>query len=351
MKAIFKTTKGKGIEIKENVPTPKISADEVLIKVKRAGICGTDLHIYNWDSWAQERMDHTLPLITGHEVSGIVESIGKNVSSVAVGDLVSAETHISCGKCYLCLTNRKSVCKNTAILGVDINGVFADYAVLPEENAWVNDPNLPIDIAAILEPLGNAFHTVLPENNVEDIVGKKVLVTGAGPIGLLTITLCKQIGAEFVYASEINPKRIELAKKMGADQVINPIEENLPKTILEATDDYGIDVFLEISGNKNALTDGLSSLIHGGRASLLGIYGNDVLLDVNELIIFKGIRLFGIIGRRMFESWFQLKGLLKRSEFRTKVQKVITDSYDLNEYDQAIENILEGHSAKTILKI
>jgi threonine 3-dehydrogenase len=352
MNAIFNTSNEKGVEIRDNINAPTISDNEVLIKVKRAGICGTDLHIYNWDPWAQERMSHTIPLITGHEVSGIVVETGKHVSSVSLGDLVSAETHIACGKCYLCLTNRKAVCKNTAILGVDVNGVFADYAVLPEENAWVNDPNLPIDIAAILEPLGNAFHTVLPENNIEDIVGKKVLVTGAGPIGLLTIALCKQIGAEFVYASEINPTRISLAKKMGADLVINPLEDDLQKIIRDDTDGFGVDVFLEISGNKNALVSGLESVVHGGRVSLLGIFGNDeIAFDINNLLIFKGIRLFGIIGRRMFETWYQLKGLLKRSEFRQKVMQVITDTYKLDEYDQAIENILAGNSAKTILKI
>lgn len=351
MKAVFKTSPSKGIEIKEEIKIPTINDNEVLIKVLRAGICGTDLHIYNWNPWASNRMTNKIPIITGHEVAGKVVEVGKNITIVAEGDLVSAETHIACGKCYLCKTNRKAVCKNTAILGVDVNGVFAEYCVLPEENAWVNDANLPLDVASVLEPLGNAFHTVLPEHNIDDIVGKKVLVTGAGPIGLLTIALCKQIGAEMVYATEINPLRIDLAKKMGADVVINPKEDNMVEYILNDTNDYGVDVFLEISGNKNALINGLETLVPGGRVSLLGIFKNDISIDINNLMIFKGVRLFGIIGRRMFDTWYQLKGLLKRPEFRSKVSQIITDQYNLVDYDKAIENIVAGNSAKTILKV
>jgi threonine 3-dehydrogenase len=352
MRAVFKTQSKLGLDFQENVDTPSIKTDnDVLIKVQRAGICGTDLHIYKWDDWAQHRMGSKIPLIVGHEVAGTVVEIGKNVTTLSEGDLVSAETHLACGKCYLCRTGRKSTCQNTAILGVDINGIYADYAILHEENAWLNDPNLPVEIAAVLEPLGNAFHTVLPENNIEDIVGKKVLVSGAGPIGLFTIALCKQIGAEAVYATEINPKRIALAKKMGADRVINPKEENTVKELLGMTNGYGVDVLLEISGHSQALKDGLTSLIPGGRVSLLGIFDKEVSLDLNDLIIFKGARVFGIIGRRMFETWYQLKGVLSRTEFKNKVRDVVTDQYDLKDINKAMENILEGNSAKTILKV
>ena len=220
-----------------------------------------------------------------------------------------------------------------------------------EENAWVNDPNLPLEIAAVLEPLGNAFHTVLPEHNIEDIVGKKVLVTGTGPIGLFTIALCKEIGAEEVYATEINPKRIELAKKMGADRVINPMEEDIVKEVMDLTNNLGADVLLEISGHHQALKDGLKALIPGGRVSLLGIFDKDVTLDLNDLVIFKAARVFGITGRRMFESWYQLKGVLSRPNFRNKVRQVVTDQYDLADINKAMENILSGKSAKTILKV
>ena len=353
MRAVFKTEPKLGLQYRENAEEPSITNhdNDVLIKVKRAGICGTDLHIYKWDEWAQHRMSSRIPLIVGHEVAGTVVEVGKNISTVSEGDLVSAETHLACGRCYLCRTGRKATCQNSTILGVDTTGIYADYAILHEENAWINDPKLPLEIAAVLEPLGNAFHTVLPEHNIEDIVGKKVLVTGTGPIGLFSVALCKQIGAEEVYATEVNPMRIDLAKKMGADRVINPKEENTVKEVMNLTNDIGVDVLLEISGNSNALQDGLKSLVPGGRVSLLGIYNKDVTMDLNDLIIFKGARVFGIIGRRMFETWYQLKGVLSHADFRNKIREVITDQYDLADINKAMENIINGHSAKTILKV
>ena len=353
MRAVYKTEPKLGLQFRENVDPPTITNhdNDVLIKVKRAGICGTDLHIYKWDEWAQHRMSSRIPLIVGHEVAGTVVEVGKNITTVSEGDLVSAETHLACGKCYLCRTGRKATCQNNVILGVDTNGVYADYAILHEENAWINDPKLPLEIAAVLEPLGNAFHTVLPEHNIEDIVGKKILVTGTGPIGLFTIALCKEIGAEEVYATEINPKRIELAKKMGADRVINPKPDDTVKEVMNLTNGKRADVLLEISGNSIALRDGLKSLVPGGRVSLLGIFDKDVTLDLNDLFIFKGARVFGITGRRMFETWYQLKGVLSRPAFRTKIREVVTDEFDLADINKAMENILAGHSAKTILKV
>ena len=353
MRAVYKSEPKLGLEFRDNAEEPTITNhdNDVLIKVKRTGICGTDLHIYTWDAWAQHRMSSKLPLIVGHEVVGTVVEVGKNITTVREGDLVSAETHLACGKCYLCRTGRKATCQNSVILGVDTTGVYADYAILHEENAWINDPKLPLEVAAVLEPLGNAFHTVLPEHNIEDIVGKKVLVTGAGPIGLFTIALCKQIGAEEVYTTEINPKRMDLAKKMGADRVINPLEENTHKEVMDLTNDIGVDVLLEISGHAQALKDGLRSLVPGGRVSLLGIYDKDVTLDLNDLMIFKGARVFGIIGRRMFDTWYQLKGVLSRAEFQNKIRQVVTDVYPLENINEAMDNLLKGHSAKTILKV
>ncbi len=353
MRAVYKSKPELGLQYKEDVdiPTIKNHDNDVLIKVKRAGICGTDLHIYTWDAWAQHRMGNKLPIITGHEVVGTVVEVGKNISTVSEGDLVSAETHLACGKCYLCRTGRKATCQNSTILGVDTNGIYADYAILHEENAWINDPKLPLEIAAVLEPLGNAFHTVLPEHNIEDIVGKKVLVTGAGPIGLFTIALCKQIGAEEVYTTEINPKRIELAKLMGADRVINPLHEDTYKEVMDLTNGIGADVLLEISGHPQAIKDGLRSLVPGGRVSLLGIFDKDVTMDLNDLLIFKGARVFGITGRRMFETWYQLKGVLSRPDFRNKIRAVVTDQFKLSEINKAMENIIQGNSAKTILKV
>ena len=290
-------------------------------------------------------------MIFGHEVAGKVIAVGKEVSSVSEGDLVSAETHISCGKCYHCKTGRKHVCEHAKILGVDVTGIYADYAVLPEENAWVNDANLDPNLATILEPLGNAMHTTLPENNIEDIVGKTVAITGCGPIGLYAIAICKLIGADKVIATEINPFRIELARKMGADLVINTGDSKDPvKEVLDFTNGVGVDVLLEMSGYGPALRQGLEMLTPSGRASLLGLFPSDVQFDINNLIIFKAARVFGITGRRMFDTWYQVKGMLRNGDFRTKISQVNTHQFPLVEIDKAMETIINKEAAKVILK-
>ncbi|OLS16479.1 MAG: putative L-threonine 3-dehydrogenase [Candidatus Heimdallarchaeota archaeon LC_3] len=349
MKAIYKSEPKEGAEIRENVDIPKPKEDQVLIKVEKAGICGTDIHIYKWDTWAQNRMSKSIPLIFGHEVAGKVVEIGKNVSSVQEGDLVSAETHVACGKCYHCKTNKKNICKYTQILGVDINGIFADYAILTEENVWVNDSNLDPNIAAVLEPIGNAVHTALPENNIEDIAGKTITITGCGPIGLYAIALVKQLGADKVIATEVNPLRIDLAKKMGADLVINPMEEDVIKTSLDFTDNIGTDVLLEMSGYGPALVQGLKILTPGGRVSLLGLFSGETSIDLTNLIVFKSARVFGISGRRMFQTWYQVKGLLRNPNFRSKINQVVTHEIPLKQLDQAMEKLLGNKAAKIVL--
>ena len=349
MKAIYKSHLSEGAEIKENVDIPKPKEEQVLIKVEKAGICGTDIHIYKWDDWAKNRMSKIIPLIFGHEVAGRVIEVGKDVTSVQEGDLVSAETHIACGKCYHCKTNRKNICEYTKILGVDINGIFADYAILPEENAWVNDSNLDPNIAAILEPLGNAVHTALPENNVEDIAGKTVTITGCGPIGLYAIALVKQLGADKVIATEVNPLRIDLAKKMGADLVINPTEEDVIQTSLDYTDGIGSDVLLEMSGHGPALVEGLKILTPGGRVSLLGLFPGETSIDLTNLIVFKSARVFGISGRRMFQTWYQVKGLLRNPNFRNKINQTITHQLPLDQIDLAMDKLLKNKAAKIVL--
>ena len=350
MKAIFKTEPKQGAVIKEDVDVPKIKANECLIKVERAGVCGTDIHIYTWDSWANSRMSKSLPLIFGHEVAGKVVEVGDEVTSVQVGDFVSAETHIACGKCYHCKTGRKQICEFTRILGVDVNGVFADFAVLPEENAWVNDPDLDPNLATVLEPLGNAMHTALPANNVEDIAGKSVAVLGCGPIGLFSIAIAKRLGADKVIASEVNPLRIELAKKLGADLVVNPKEADFVKEALNITNGVGVDVLFEMSGNGQALISGLKALTPGGRVSLLGVYSKPVEINLNDLIIFKAARVFGITGRRMFETWYQVKGMLRDQKFRETISQVITHTLPLQEIDQAMDKLLNQQAAKITLK-
>jgi threonine 3-dehydrogenase len=349
MKAIFKSNPKEGAEIREDVDIPQPKENEVLIKVEKAGICGTDIHIFTWDSWAENRMSKSLPLIFGHEVAGKVVGIGEDVTSVQEGDLVSAETHVACGKCYHCKTNRKNICEFTRILGVDINGIFADYAILPEENAWVNDANLDPNIAAVLEPIGNAVHSALPENNIEDIAGKTVAITGCGPIGLYSIAVAKQLGADKVIATEINPLRIDLAKKMGADLVINPLEEDVIKNSLDFTNGIGADILLEMSGYGPALAQGLKILTPGGRVSLLGLFSGETSLDINNLLIFKSARVFGISGRRMFQTWYQVKGLLRNSDFRSKITQTITHQLSLTQLEEAMTKLLSNEAAKIVL--
>ncbi|MFW9929938.1 MAG: L-threonine 3-dehydrogenase [Candidatus Thorarchaeota archaeon] len=349
MKAIFKSKPQEGAELREDIDIPTPKANECLIKVQKAGICGTDIHIYKWDTWAQNRMGNSIPLIFGHEVAGKVVEIGKNVTSVNIGDFVSAETHMACGKCYHCKTNRKNVCEYTKILGVDINGVYADYAILPEENAWVNDQNLDPEIAATLEPLGNAMHTSLPEGNVEDIAGKTILITGCGPIGLYTIAIVKQLGADKVLATEINPLRIELAKKMGADLVLDPRKSDVVKESLDFTDGIGVDILLEMSGHGPALEQGLNILTPGGRVSLLGLFPGKVEFDINNLLIFKAAKVYGITGRRMFQTWYQVKGLLRKNDFRSKIKQVVTHELSLVDLDKAMNKLLNNEAAKIVL--
>ncbi|MHA1989746.1 MAG: L-threonine 3-dehydrogenase [Candidatus Hodarchaeales archaeon] len=349
MKAIFKSNPKEGAEIREDVDIPHPKENEVLIKVEKAGICGTDIHIFTWDSWAENRMSKSIPLIFGHEVAGKVVGIGEDVTSVQEGDLVSAETHVACGKCYHCKTNRKNICQFTRILGVDINGIFADYAILPEENAWVNDAYLDPNIAAVLEPIGNAVHSALPENNIEDIAGKTVAITGCGPIGLYSIAVAKQLGADKVITTEINPLRIDLAKKMGADLVINPLEEDVIKTSLDFTNGIGADILLEMSGYGPALAQGLKILTPGGRVSLLGLFSGETPLDINNLLIFKAARVFGISGRRMFQTWYQVKGLLRNSDFRSKITQTITHELSLTQLEEAMNKLLNNEAAKIVL--
>ena len=266
MNAIVKEKRQPGAQI-TTVNAPKVKEGEVLVKVEAASICGTDIHIWDWNEWAQNRIKR-LPIIFGHEVAGEVVEVGKDVTTVQVGEKVSAETHIVDGTCYQCKTDRKHVCKNMEILGVDRDGVFAEYFTLPKENAWKNDPHLDPAIASIQEPLGNAVQAVLPKEHVEDIAGKNVAVLGAGPIGLMAIAVLRELGAGKVFATAggLNKVRMELAKKMGADMVLSAREEGekLVKTVLDATDSDGVDVVLEMSGDPNAVRQAFEMLTPGG---------------------------------------------------------------------------------------
>jgi threonine 3-dehydrogenase len=350
VRAFVKANRGPGGELR-TVPDPKPGDGEVLIRVQAASVCGTDVHLWQWNAWAERRVQR-IPLILGHEVSGEVVEIGRGVDGLAVGDHVSAETHIADGTCYQCRTGRSHICANVQVLGVDRDGVFAEYAVLPGENAWKNDPGLDPAIASIQEPLGNAVHCFLPEDNVEDLAGKNVLVTGCGPIGLLAIVVAKTFGAASVVATEVNPVRLALARKMGADLLINPKEEGerAGRTIREFTSGHGVDVAVEMSGYPASLDLIFDTLTPGGRVSLLGLFDRAVSINLDEAVVFKAARIHGISGRRMFETWFTVKGLVERPIFREKMALLITHRVPIPELPRAMELIEHGEAAKVSLE-
>ena len=352
MYAIVKTKRAPGAEV-TTVNIPKIERSEVLVKVKTASICGTDVHIWDWNKWAQERM-RKIPLIFGHEFCGEVVDVGADVTSVKLGDFVSAETHIVDGTCYQCQTDRMHVCRHMEILGVDRDGVFAEYVSLPERNAWKNDPKLDPAVASIQEPLGNAVQTALPKDNIEDIAGKDVAVLGCGPIGLMAIAVVKTLGAAKIFATAggLNKMRMDLATKMGADLVLSAREEgeNIPQRILTETDGNGVDVALEMSGSPMALKQAFEILTPGGRVSLLGLFDTSVMFDFNDAMIFKAATVYGISGRRMFQTWHQIKGLLSNPEFRNKVGSIITHKLAMRDFEEGIDLINSKKAAKVVLE-
>ncbi|MGC8893330.1 MAG: L-threonine 3-dehydrogenase [candidate division WOR-3 bacterium] len=342
MKAIVKTKPQRGAELLD-VPVPKPGEGQVLIKVKATSICGTDLHIYQWNDWADKRLKKLLPQIMGHEVAGEVIELGPGVKHIKVGDFISAETHVPCGHCYECLTGNMHICLNMKIFGVDMDGVFAEYAVVPEVDAWVNPPDLPPAWASIQEPLGNATDTVL----AEDIAGRTVLVTGAGPLGLLTVAVARASGATKIFVSEPVEFRRKKALELGADVVIDPRTEDVVEVVKKGTGGLGVEVLLELSGNETAIHQGFACLVPGGRASLLGLPDGPVTMDLNNEIIFKGIRVYGITGRKMFPTWFKVSHFL--SSGRIDPSPAITHEFRLEEFQKGFELMERGETGKVIL--
>jgi len=336
----MKKHKEKGLTLSE-APIPKVSKNEVLVKIKAASICGSDYHIYKWDAWSQERVK--VPVIIGHEFTGEVVEVGEDVKRIKVGDYVSAESHIPCGYCKHCRIGNMHVCENLKIIGVDRDGCFAEYIVLPEINIWVNGKDLPLELASIQEPFGNAVDTVL----AEDVHTKSVAVLGCGPIGLMAIAIAKASGASMVIATEIMPYRINLAKKMGADIVLNPKECNVVEEVLKLTNGEGVDVSLEMSGAQESLDLAFKILTFGGRVSLLGIPSKPITLDINNYIIFKGARVYGIIGRKMFSTWYKISAFLEKN--LVNLLPLITHKLPLENYETAMELIAKGESGKIIL--
>lgn len=346
----MKPTRAPGGEIR-TVPTPTPAEDEVLVAVRASSICGTDVHIWKWNEWAQARVKH-VPLIFGHELSGEVVEVGRAVRTLRVGDHVSAETHIADQTCFQCRTGKMHICEHVEVLGVDRNGVFAEFAVLPEQNAWKNDPELDPALASVQEPLGNAVHALLPEDNIEDLAGSNVLVTGAGPIGLLAIAVAKHLGAEKVITTEVNPVRMALATRMGADRVFNPTTEgaSLVDAVHAETGGHGVDVAVEMSGHPGSLQLVFDTLTPGGRVSLLGLFDREASLNFDDAIIFKAARVHGIFGRRMFATWYQVKGLLSKPEFRGKMSQIITHRIPIRDLPRAMDLLDSGQAAKISLE-
>ncbi len=304
MKALRKMQAAKGLQM-DTVGVPLIGPTDVLVRVKTASICGTDLHIYGWDRWSQGRIKP--PVTLGHEFCGTVERVGDEVRAVKPGDFVSAEMHVNCGHCHQCRLGEAHICQNLRIIGIDQDGAFAEFVKIPASNIWKLDAAIPEHYGAILDPLGNAVHTVL----AGPIAGQTVLVTGCGPIGLMSIAVAKACGSSTVFATETNEKRRAMARKMGADVVLNPAAEDAVAKILAETNGTGVDALLEMSGNPTAIQQGFKSLRAGGRASLLGIPTENVPLDLVNDVIFKGATVQGIYGRRMYETWVQMTALLQ----------------------------------------
>jgi threonine 3-dehydrogenase len=342
MKALAKLRPEPGFTLID-APIPTIGPTDVLIRVEKAGVCGTDHHIYAWDHWAQARMHP--PVLIGHEFMGTVEAVGDAVRAVSVGDRVSAEGHIADLTCVLCRTGQAHICENVKIIGVDCDGAFAEFIAMPEYNVWKLDPAIPDEFAAVFDPLGNAVHTVMSAG----VSGKSVVITGVGSIGLMAIPVARAAGAASVYAIDVNPSKLELAKRLGADETFDARTPGLVDEIKRRTNGDGVEVLLEMSGSGSAIDQGLQMVRNGGTAALLGIPGDSVNLNLAERIIFKGLTVLGINGRKMFETWYQTQALVKSG--RIDLRPIITHVLPMREFDRAFELMRNGEAAKIVLDV
>jgi threonine 3-dehydrogenase len=345
MRALRKTGAGPGAELVE-IPVPAPGPGEVLIQVEAASICGTDLHIYDWDAWAAGRITH-LPMTFGHEVAGRIAALGPEAHHLRPGGFVSAEGHVFCGFCPPCRRGRAHICENLRILGVDFDGGFAEFVLVPERNAWEVDPRISPDVASIHDPFGNAVHTAFSGDGAAELVGATVVILGCGPIGLFAVGVCRAAGARQVLAVEPNDFRQNLAKQMGADAVIDPTEEDPVAAVRSATDGHGAEVVLEMSGVPTVIDQGTRMLGPGGRMSLLGLPTGPVSLDLTDQVIFKEARLIGVTGRELFRTWQQVTTLLATG--MVDVAPVITHRFPLDRFGEAFDVMRSGRSGKVIL--
>jgi threonine 3-dehydrogenase len=345
MRALRKTSAAPGAELVE-LEVPQPGEGEVLVRVHAASICGTDLHIFEWNDWAQGRIPR-VPITFGHEVAGTVVAVGSEVHHIQAGAFVAAETHIACGVCSTCRTGRAHICRNLRILGVDTDGAFADHVVVPAANAWIVGEGIAPDHASVMEPFGNAVHAAFGTEGGEDLLTNPVAVIGCGPIGLFSVAIARALGAWKVFAIEPNPDRRALAGTMGADLLIDPVAEDPVEVVMRETDGGGAEVVLEMSGNARAIDQGTRMLARGGRMSLLGLPEGPVTLDLNDQVIFKEARILGITGREMFRTWQQTTTLL--STGRVDISPVITHRFPLERFEEAFATAASGHAAKVIM--
>lgn len=338
MDALVKEAPGKGLTLKR-VPVPQPGIGEVQIKIHKTAICGTDVHIYNWDPWSQQHIRP--PMVIGHEYVGEITALGPGVSDYSIGDIVSGEGHIVCGHCRNCRAGNGQWCKFTRSVGVDRDGAFAEYLCIPETNVIRIPAGIPEDIVSFFDAYGNATHTA----TMFDVVGEDVLITGAGPIGMMAVGICRQNGARRVIVTDVNQYRLDIAKQMGAHAVVNLAHDNLEDAMREQGMVEGFDVGLEMSGNGAALNQLLKSMRNGGKVALLGIAGPGTVIDWND-VIFKGLTLQGIYGRKMYETWYKLMAMI---EAGLDLSPIITHRFHYTEYEKGFEAMNSGHSGKVIL--
>ncbi|KPK41999.1 MAG: L-threonine 3-dehydrogenase [Phycisphaerae bacterium SG8_4] len=337
MKALVKNKAELGIWM-EDVPLPEVGKNDVLIKIQKTSICGTDIHIFNWDAWAQKTI--TTPLIIGHEFVGTVAQIGANVRDVEIGELVSGEGHIVCGRCRNCLAGRRHLCTDPNCIGVERDGAFAEYLAVPVSNIWHCDPKIPADVLSCFDPFGNAVHTTLSY----DLVGEDVLITGAGPIGCMAVAVARQAGARYVVITDVNPYRLELAKKMGPTLTLDVRNERIEDAVKKLDMKEGFDVGLEMSGHPAAFQSMLANVCHGGKIAMLGIMP-PTAVDWNY-VVFNGLTIKGIYGREMFETWYKATMLIQGG---VDITPLITHRFGYAEYSAAFEVMRSGDSGKVIL--
>jgi len=339
MKSLVKSKSEVGIWL-EDVKLPECGYNDVLIKIKKTAICGTDMHIYNWDEWSQQTIP--VPMTVGHEFVGVVEKLGEGAQGFSIGDRVSGEGHITCGHCRNCRAGRRHLCRNTEGVGVNRSGAFAEYLAIPAVNAFKLPDDISDDMASIFDPFGNAVHTALSF----DLVGEDVLITGAGPIGIMAAAVCRHVGARHVVVTDVNDYRLELAKSMGATCTVNVLENDLSSTMKELAMTEGFDVGLEMSGVPSAIQSMLKTMNNGGKIAMLGIPPSDMAVDWNS-VIFKGLQIKGIYGREMFETWYKMVSLLQSG---LDISSVVTHHFAIDDFQKGFDIMQSGKSGKVILE-